>query len=294
MFETSAPRKKIVPRNNLVFTGSAAACGLLEKFAIQETIGKELKATVKPDEKMKRLEELFHLPRDGARYKKQESLLKKMAIKPNDVREFSFRLAAFQDEELFGERAGLFLSAMINSGRQKQYEVFTGHLEVPLEFLGERNTKDVIVRGDVGRALGRGMLTGRILVTGNAGDMVGYSMVRGKILIRGNAGVSLGTYMQGGEIIVGGTCRDVGFCIEKKSVIRIIGSIPGFREKSLHSKGKVYVRGKLVHERGKSLLDWDALQDILKEMGQPYASDGLKKWMNGEIKEYPANAIVRP
>ena len=104
-----------------------------------------------------------------------------------DVERFSLVLAEFQDEKWFSYKAGIFLSAIVNNGRDSDYVVRTGHLKSPPDSLGCKNRKNLTIIGDVGDWLGSYMAGGRITLKGNAGIQVGYGMEGGEIFIHGIA-----------------------------------------------------------------------------------------------------------
>jgi glutamate synthase domain-containing protein 3 len=128
-----------------------------------------------------------------------------------DIEAFSITMAQFQDEEFFPNKAGFFLSALINSCQDDRFIIHTKHLDRPIHSLGINNTKIILVKGDVGTSVGSTMTDGRITVEGNADSMVGIYMKGGVIVIKGDAVSAsgdcvtwLGEYMTGGEIRVHG------------------------------------------------------------------------------------------
>jgi hypothetical protein len=148
-----------------------------------------------------------------------------------DVEKLSLVLAEFQDEGDFSEKAGHFLSALINNGNDADYVIHTAHLAGPLDALGFRNTKNITVYGDVGLSLAGSMTGGSITVKGNADNDVGCYMEGGIIIIEGNAeGYDIGVYMTGGEIHVEGEM--VPLC----DVIKMI-------------HGKIFHKGELIVDK---------------------------------------------
>jgi len=104
----------------------------------------------------------------------------------------------------FGERAGLFLSALINSSRDSEHVICLVHMDFLIDYLGCGNRKKLTVIGDVGKALGCHMSDGEIIVEGNAKNVAATFMCGGKILVKGNVGDNLGYYMCDGEVVVEG------------------------------------------------------------------------------------------
>jgi formylmethanofuran dehydrogenase subunit C len=121
-----------------------------------------------------------------------------------DVEKFSIALAEFQDDSDFSTKAGIFLSELINNGNDSDYVIHTRHLVEKIEFLGYANTKNIVVRGDVGRSAAYLMKEGRLVVEGNAGDLLGGDLEGGEILVTGNAGDSAGKNMHGGRLAIKG------------------------------------------------------------------------------------------
>lgn len=131
-------------------------------------------------------------------------VVKELQYSSRDVERFSIALTEFQDEERFSERAGAFLSALINNGKDRDYLIHTGQLDKPVERLGYRNTKNITINGDVGAQLGAHMREGSIIVEGDARNFVGLTMEGGSITVDGNAEEFVGFEMKGGRIIIEG------------------------------------------------------------------------------------------
>lgn len=124
-----------------------------------------------------------------------------------DVEFFSIALIERQDEFDFSSKAGLVISALINSGKDKSFMIHTRGLDAGIHSLGYHNTKDIVVKGDVGGDFAVCMEGGLAIVEGNAGNRCGAHMKGGRISVSGSAGSSLGVIMEGGEILVLGDCR---------------------------------------------------------------------------------------
>ncbi len=137
-------------------------------------------------------------------YIKAINLLKDIVYSSKDVGNFSIALAEFQNDKRFSWKAGMFLSALINTCRDQDFIIYTNHLAVNLVLLGYQNTKSIIVNGDVGDDLGSNMEGGTITVNGNVESWCGINMKSGVLIINGNTVHSLGYNLQGGSIIING------------------------------------------------------------------------------------------
>lgn len=123
----------------------------------------------------------------------------------SDVEGFSLALGEYdQNEKDFSFGAGLFLSALVNNGKDTDYIVHTKHLERPLSMIGYSNTKNITVRGDAGHYVGNIMEGGTIIVEKDAGCWVGEWMHGGSITVKGNADKGTGSKMHDGTITVEG------------------------------------------------------------------------------------------
>lgn len=166
--------------------------------------------------------------------------IKGISYSAEDVRNFCIVLAEFQNEEGFSWKAGVFLSALINNGRDEEYTIQTKHLSIRIDMLGMQNTKNITVEGSVDYKIGELMQSGRIVVKGNAGDYVGSEMSGGTIIIEGNVEYGVGEYMKGGVIIVQRDCDDAaGVDMEGGEI-------------HLHGKYKLsdYIKGGQIFHRG--------------------------------------------
>lgn len=137
-------------------------------------------------------------------------LLKDLTYSATDVENFSIALAEFQDEKNFGFKAGVFLSELINNGQDSDFVIHTTHLSSSIDFLGYKNTKNIIVDGKIGDCIGYEMHRGLITVNGNADDLVGWKTEKGIIIVNGNIGGLVGERMDEGEIHIEGTFVSLG------------------------------------------------------------------------------------
>lgn len=140
-------------------------------------------------------------------YSKALSLLKGLKYSSKDIETFSIALAEFQEEKDFEHRAGVFLSVLINSCKEKDFTIITKHLLKKTDCIGYLNTKNITIYGDAGGYVGSDMGRGRILVKGSVGISAGLKMKGGELIIEGDSGKWVGTEMTGGEITIKG---DVG------------------------------------------------------------------------------------
>ena len=135
--------------------------------------------------------------------------VKGLVYSAKDVEKFSLALAEFQDEEWFSLKAGYFLSALINNGRESEYTIHTRHLGQKIDELGHGNTKNITVNGDVGRTVGHEMKGGTIHVEGDMDGNAGWAMEGGTIILEGNAGPAVRWLMAGGEIHLNGGYKSI-------------------------------------------------------------------------------------
>lgn len=185
----------------------------------------------------------------GQCYEDALAAVKLLNYSTSDVENFSLALAVaqFQDEERFGGKAGLFLSALINNGKDTDYIIHTVHLTLPLYRIGYKNTKNIIVNGDAGIIIGSSMEGGSITVNGNAGNRVGNSMKGGTITVKGDAGAEVGCSMNGGIVTVEGNAGEAVGNYMKSGEIRIGGEIESISKLMRH--GKIYHKGKLLVDK---------------------------------------------
>ena len=157
-----------------------------------------------------------------------------------DVEKFGIALAEFADMEGFPKRAGIFLSALINKCPERDFVIHTRHLRI--DCLGYKNSKNVIIDGDIGAQLGSYMKGGRITVEGNTRSWSGISMENGEIIINGDCGWAVGQTMTGGKITVKGNAgEDAGKCMTGGKII-----VNGNAGKGAGS----YMKGGIVEIKG--------------------------------------------
>src|SRR5208283_402917 len=116
----------------------------------------------------------IHLPNYGEIYSAMRRKIRKHQYSAKDVEDFSMVLAEFQGEENFSNKAGLFLSALINNCKEDGFLIHTVQLAKPIHSFGFRNTKNIAIDGDIGDVVGEEMVKGAITVKGNAGGSTGF------------------------------------------------------------------------------------------------------------------------
>ena len=154
---------------------------------------------------------------------------------PVDVSLFAIAsLPKFEKITGFDQIAGLFLSAIINSRKENDFTIDLSGIETPIDYVGYKNTKNVVVNSDVGSSAGCSMEKGTLTIFGNAGSWLGDELKGGAILLHGNA-EEVGSEMTGGEITVNGNIQSTGTIYGGRVVVN--GLITAF---SGHNKGEVW------------------------------------------------------
>lgn len=233
--------------------------------------------------------------REAPNYKDILETVKKLEYTAKDVEFFSIALVELEKEyrsrklpasewNAFELKTGLFLSALINNGKERGYTVHVPQ-HITLECLCYRNSKEVTVNGQGGHACGGEMTGGSITVNGDAGHACGKSLRGGTITVNGDAAVGCGEYLKGGAIIVHGSVgrwcgermRDGSITVDgdcgiglgmqmdggtiivkgdaeeacgrqmKGGEIRVEGTIAGLWKTIV--RGKIYEKGKLIVDK---------------------------------------------
>jgi formylmethanofuran dehydrogenase subunit C len=167
--------------------------------------------------------ERWDLNRD---YEKVCAAIEGLDYSARDVEGFCALLEGLARDDMFRNRAGFFLSGLMNMGKDGRYEL-TIPEGMEIDYIGMRNIKDVTVYGDVGghagldnsggilrilgdagMSLGHGSGGGSIVLEGDAGEHAGTGMWRGRLEIHGNAGRCAGSHMMGGLIDIHGDAGD--------------------------------------------------------------------------------------
>jgi formylmethanofuran dehydrogenase subunit C len=168
-------------------------------------------------------------------------VLKDMNYSPADVEKVSIAIASLQEENDDVDKRGLFLSALVNFGKDEEYKLFTKNLE-PLLLLGFLNNKRIIVDGFGGCELGVEMIGGEIVLFGDADYGAGNDMKGGKIIIKGNhPEENLGSGMTGGEILVECNVGDKAGHFLNGGKLHILGNVGNFL--GFMNDGEIIVEG---------------------------------------------------
>ncbi len=123
---------------------------------------------------------------------------------PKDVMAFSGGLRQYRSKPDAGWKAGLFISALINSSDHQHFVLAATGAGQPMDYIGFRNEKNLVIIGHAGSRLGWEMKNGSIYVDGNAGNEAGGKMADGKIWVQGDAGERAGIGMRGGMLHIKG------------------------------------------------------------------------------------------
>jgi formylmethanofuran dehydrogenase subunit C len=238
----------------------------------KETPKRTRESDVTEDHSLDKLIRIWKRFTNGERYAQENypeayELAGKISYSSEDITRFCITMAQFQGESNFFEnKAGTFLSALINNGNEGKYMIPTEHFDMEIHWLGLANSKDVTVvgdvgiysgvfmrsgnieiRGNVGRGVGSGMKSGNIIVKGDAECYVGSgwhsgSMRGGLIIVEGNAGADAGRSITGGEIRINGDVGDSPGKLMRDGLITIDGNA-GRTAGSQMKGGKLLIRG---------------------------------------------------
>jgi formylmethanofuran dehydrogenase subunit C len=165
-----------------------------------------------------------------------------------DVESFSLVLFEYKHDGAWTMKPGMFLSALINEGREYDYTVHTTGIENFL-LLGYRNRKHVVIDGDGGSDLAESMEKGRIEVKGSAGHDCGRNMEGGSIIIEGDMGDFCGAQMIDGLIRVRGDAGKNCGHLKRKGTIIVQGDADEYCGNKMEG-GSIYVRGDSGHSCG--------------------------------------------
>ncbi|MDD5172128.1 MAG: hypothetical protein PHF60_03775 [Candidatus ainarchaeum sp.] len=156
-------------------------------------------------------------------YRRATKSIKDCKYTAADVEKFSLALGEFKDEKAFGDKAGVFLSALVNKGRAKNYTIRTAHLD-DVNWLCYANRKNVTIIGNIHECFANEMRSGRVVVCGDAFDV--GSLKGGTIVIRGDVDAISGP-LSGGNITIWGHVNELGIVIDyewKNCTITIKGT----------------------------------------------------------------------
>ena len=129
-------------------------------------------------------------------YQRIAKLVRGKNYTSEDVTQFVLGLNPESRDRYFDLKLGLFLSALINEGKDSDYMLYFLGERAPMGCwgadIGYKNTKNIFIRGNVGSGLGRRMISGKIEVDGDCLVCAGLEMSGGKIIVRGHGGEAVG------------------------------------------------------------------------------------------------------
>src|SRR3989344_1487771 len=200
---------------------------------VRETRG--LAAIVEGFERFFEIVTLFGETNESTYDKALKSIPDRSRYNPVEVEQFSLLLERYINRIPKCEMHGLYLSALINRGKDRRFTVHTGRppsLLVYTGSLGYYNARKIItIEGDTGYSAGHYMSGGVIIVNGNA-KSPGSGMTGGKLIINGDVEGDVGWGIRGGKIHLNGNynIKDIN--------LRADGSP--------YDGGKIYHKGKLI------------------------------------------------
>src|SRR5208283_5408398 len=66
----------------------------------------------------------------------------------SDIERFSLIMGQFESEERFPQKAGVFLNILMSASSDTRFVIHTAHLSQRIDFLGDYNSKEIVVKGD--------------------------------------------------------------------------------------------------------------------------------------------------
>ncbi len=171
-------------------------------------------------------------------------LIKELNYTAKEIKDFSMVLKKYEKHKFFSIKAGLFLSALINTSKESGFEIITAHL-LKIDYVGYFNQKKLTVFGNLGDYAGMyGKKGGNLIVQGDVGYCTGQWMHDGKIIVKGKAGEGTGNAMYGGKIIVKGSAGTITRYASEGGEIYVEGEL----ETSVKERGKakLYHKGELI------------------------------------------------
>jgi hypothetical protein len=176
------------------------------------------------------------------------AIVKSISYSSDEVTAFASKLIAIDPDrynyDLYWMK-GLFLSALINAGKESEFVINSEEGGSKLNGFGYKNTKNIVVKGNVADYLGEKMEGGRIVIEGDVlGMRCGSEMKDGEIIIEGNCSIFAGGGMRGGKIVIHGNAVRVGghSAAMEGGEVHVHGEIKSI---CLVTHGKIYHKGKL-------------------------------------------------
>jgi len=189
-----------------------------------------------------------------------------------DITQFLLQIAPQQEREGFIQKAGLFVSSLMNEAKEDTIHL-VNHTMDWIYGLGYKNKdKHIQIKGYAGRVLGfqmqggiitvegdcengagRLMSGGKIHVYGNAGKTVGCAMHDGEIIVEGNTGGQEGLSMRGGKVIINGNAADqIGYWMSGGE-LHLNGNYQSLMDQGHIEGGNIYHKGIPIVKDGKIL-----------------------------------------
>jgi hypothetical protein len=179
-------------------------------------------------------------------YKFAESMVKHLEFSPKLVEQLSVSIPDTKFSEDLGGRAGFFLSALINTGSENNYVIYT-FPSCPINWFAYNNVKNVVVEGDLQYVTARQMKGGKVEVKGNIAHTVGENMTGGELIVHGNVGELLGKMLEGGTIICMGNAKGSAGSAMRKGKLVVHGNV-GTSLGSGMTGGEIHVHGEFADD----------------------------------------------
>jgi formylmethanofuran dehydrogenase subunit C len=156
-------------------------------------------------------EKLNKISEHNELYNATLSSVAEIEITASDVEKFCKDIKPMQGEDDFSWKAGIMISALINSSVDSDFVVPVKLYNRRLCLLGYRNRKNVYVDGDAGDGFAAEMEEGIATVRGNVYGSVGASMKGGAVIAEQDVHGRVGPCMGGGEINIKGDVGILGY-----------------------------------------------------------------------------------
>ncbi|MFH0860823.1 MAG: hypothetical protein V1921_06445 [Candidatus Altiarchaeota archaeon] len=148
----------------------------------------------------------YDLSHDLNYYTRVLGATKNLNVRQEQLNAIIAGLENYSESENWSAKAGLFLTALIQNSKQKEFEIKMERGPAFLGFMLGRG-KTITLKGDAGGRTGMSLAGGTLNIEGDVGMYTGQLMDAGVINVTGNAGNYTGVGMRNGTIKIGG---DVG------------------------------------------------------------------------------------
>jgi hypothetical protein len=267
-------------------SAAKTGCGLLDDFVQQEERGSRKVDSVKQSKNILLLEDgLKHvLSQNNAIYHKNDSgfsfagpsdfeewssdffkasKFDAKQITPLDIETLCLRFPNFEDHKYFHERAGVYLSWLVNHSNGAKFTLNLHGINDQMQHVCWGNKKIVTVFGNVDSFFCANMVSGKVVLHGNCTDSAAIWLSRGSVTIIGNASDHAGYHMRSGKLTIEG---DAGRWVAdegKAGIVRVNGTaesfgkpateekLKNFRRRKINSTISVYNGDKVIVENGK-------------------------------------------